>query len=55
MYIISLPAIFSNMPPDRAQSGPHKRAPQVICAQIEKLCLEYSSPDICDVDLQNHV
>ena len=26
-----------------------------ICAQMEKLCLEYSSPDICVVDLQSHV
>ena len=30
MYIISLPAIFSDMSPDHAQSGPHKHAPWVI-------------------------
>ena len=26
-----------------------------ICAQMEKLCLEYLSPDICVVGLQSHV
>lgn len=36
MYIISLPAISSHMPPDRAQSGPHKRAPRVIKPYTKK-------------------